>query len=56
MKKAAIEEDIERKKIDRLQNFEDLLKESKNPKDFNNILDEYQNARIKVETELEKEK
>ncbi|CDW74865.1 cast multi-domain protein [Stylonychia lemnae] len=55
-KKLALDDDIERAKIDKLQNFEDLLKESKNQKDFSNILDQYQDARKKVESELEKEK
>ena len=55
-KKRLMEEELERVKIEKLQHYEDLLKESKNSKDFGAVLDQYQQASKRVEAELEKER
>lgn len=41
-KKKMLEEDLENMKKDRLQHFEDQIKESKTNKDLGKILDSYQ--------------
>eukprot|EP00347_Sterkiella_histriomuscorum_P016022 403354791 len=56
VKKQGIQEDLEKLKMEKLLDYEDKLKESKNTKDFGKVLDEYQDASKRVDQELEKEK